>query len=109
MSHEKQKLAYTKGFLWLFFGAAAMLSAFVLPVHLYALTRGKIFNLSQPFFKLYFLVLFLAALYNGLYRLETIVFDLGLLRYHRAIKIMCLLLFFIGAVGSLWIFFGAYI
>lgn len=89
--------AYLKGFLWFIFSGAASLSAFVLPVHLWALIQGyepkNLFFGMLPIGALYFIVVLEAALYHGLYRTKTILFDLGCIRYSRLIDIIAALLF----------------
>jgi hypothetical protein len=66
------------GLLWGLFSGTAMLSAFILPVHIYALMKGYQMNLESWYFKLYFIALFGSALYHGFYRLKTILKDLAI-------------------------------
>lgn len=80
---NSQKPAYLKGFLWFAFIGTAMLSAVILPIHLWAITHGYEMKLDNFFFRLYFFVLISAALYHGLYRTETILFDLGILKHGK--------------------------
>lgn len=71
--------AYFKGFLWFIFSGTAMLSAFILSVHIWALMNGYSMKLDSLFFKIYFSVLFFSALYHGLYRTKTILKDLKII------------------------------
>lgn len=67
------------GLLWGLFSAMAMISAFVLPVHVFAIMAGFLPRVDAWYFKLYFFVLFFSALYHGLYRLKTVLKDLKIL------------------------------
>ncbi len=93
--HTPHPVSYLKGFLWFTFSGTAMLSAFILPIHVWALAHGYAMNLSNIFFRLYFLVLFIAALYHGLYRAKTILFDLGLGKYQKAIDTIATITFLV--------------
>lgn len=97
--------AYLKGFLWFAFSATAMLSAFILPIHIFLfLTPGSIeMRLSNPLLRIYFFILFISALYHGLYRTKTILFDLGFGKYQKMSGAIMTVLFliFTGAVGYL--------
>lgn len=89
MSHNtEEKPAFITGFLWFAFSGTAMLSAFILPIHIWAISHGYTMNLGNIFFRLYFVVLFVCALYHGLYRTKTILFDLGLGRHKKPIMII---------------------
>lgn len=67
-----------KALLWFIFSGTATVSAFILPVHLWALLSGYEPNFSSNFNTFYFWALFFCAVYHGLYRLKTILFDVGL-------------------------------
>ena len=78
------KPAFVSGFLWVTFSGTAMLSAFVLPVHIWALQAGYAPKLENFFFLGYFFIVFACALYHGLYRTKTVLFDLGLIRERKS-------------------------
>lgn len=75
----QNKPAFLKGFLWFLFSGTAMLSAFILPVHIWALANNYSMKLNPWFFKIYFGVLLFSALYHGLYRTKTILKDLKII------------------------------
>lgn len=58
------------------FSATATLSAFIVPVHIWALMNGFAMRTDLLIFKLYFLLLFAVLLYHSFYRLHVICFDL---------------------------------
>lgn len=95
------KLAYLKGFLWFTFSGTAMLSAFILPVHIWAHSTGEIIiNLTPLFFRFYFFVLIICALYHGLYRTKTILFDLGIAKGQTLINVLLIILFFVFTLAA---------
>lgn len=75
--------AKLKAFLWFTFSATAMLSSFILPIHVWTLAHGYSMNLGWLLSRLYFFILFTSALYHGLYRTKTIAFDIGLLKVEK--------------------------
>ncbi|MEK7524413.1 MAG: hypothetical protein AAB588_05295 [Patescibacteria group bacterium] len=89
--------AFIKGLLWFTFSGTAMLSAFILPAHIWALSsKDSIMYLMESFlFRAYFFILILCALYHGLYRTKTILFDVGITKYQKSIGITLMLLFFV--------------
>ncbi len=97
----QNKPAYLKGFLWFAFSGTAMLSAFILPVHIWALSHG--YHMDFPWwpFRLYFTVLMIAALYHSLYRVKTICFDLGFGTHEKAIEAFCALLFLLASATTI--------
>lgn len=110
-AHHKERPAYSKALMWFLFSGTAMLSAFTLPVHFFALYEGirpRIYFtfLGLPFLgRLYALILIICGLYHGLYRTKTIAFDLGMMRLQKILGIV-LPLIFAGAVGaSVWLLF----
>lgn len=78
-SRPDAKPAKLAGLLWGLFSATAFLSAFTLPIHIWALMTDWKMKLDPVFFKFYFAVLFFSALYHGLYRLKTVLKDLKIL------------------------------
>lgn len=92
-SEVSNKPLLIKPLLWLTFSGTAMLSAFILPVHVWALMSGNHMKLSWLPARLFFFVLFGAALYHGLYRTKTILFDLGVTRGLKVIGIILSLVF----------------
>lgn len=97
--------AFLKGFLWLAFSAAAMLSAFILPIHLFAVLNGSPMKLDSPLLRSYFFILIIAALYHGLYRAKTILFDLGLEKYQKTIGWLAVIIFLFYAFNAAALFF----
>ncbi len=83
-----------------------MLSAFILPIHLLALLNGSSMKLDSIFFRGYFFILIIAALYHGLYRTKTVLFDIGLTKYQKMISWITtiLLLFYTLNAASLFFF-----
>lgn len=98
--------AFLKGFLWFVFSGTAMLSAFILPIHLWAVLSGASMKLNSLLFRGYFFILIIAALYHGLYRTKTILFDLGLGKYEKIIGLLAVIvfLFYIFNAASLFFF-----
>ena len=80
------------GLLWFLFSATATISAFTLPVHLWALMNLFDMNRGNFFMKSYFFVVIAAGLYHSFYRIKTIIFDIG---FPRAAKITAFLLAFL--------------
>jgi hypothetical protein len=76
-SYKLPATSYLHGLLWLAFSGTAMISAFILPIHILALLAGYQMNLSGELFWMYFAFLFFCALYHALYRVKTILKDLG--------------------------------
>ncbi len=87
------KLATLKALFWFIFSGTAMLSAFILPVHVWALNDGFSMNLTWWLPRAYFFVLFAAALYHSLYRVKTIAFDLGMVKITKPLGYFLSLLF----------------
>lgn len=85
---NKSEPSYVSGLMWFAFSATAMLSAVILPIQIYALPSGYDLNVDTIFHKTYFSVLLIAALYHGLYRTKTIIFDLGIKKYSKIINVM---------------------
>ncbi len=103
------KPAYLKGVLWFLFSGTAMLCAFVLPGFIAALLYTKEMptaELIHPLItSIYFSVIILAAAYHGLYRVKTIVFDLGFHKIQKAVDVLCILLFFFCLAATAYVFF----
>src|SRR3989338_10641234 len=97
------KTAYIKGFLWFAFSGTAMLAAFILPVHIWALTNDFTFQTTW-LARIYFIVLMIAALYHSLYRVKTIVFDLGFGKYQKAVGYVATALFIIFSALTVYLF-----
>jgi len=83
-----------------------MLSAFILPVHIWALLQGKTMNISLIWFKLYFALLFVVGLYHSLYRVKTIVFDLGFTRAYHWVGGLTTILFLAGVAAAAKLLFA---
>lgn len=90
---KKSSTAYKKALGWMLFTGTAMLSAFILPIHMWVLAAnshcgpdgcGYVWmNLDPWWAKPYFLVLIFAALYHSFYRIRTIAFDLTWVRLSK--------------------------
>lgn len=87
------KLATLKAYLWLTFSGTAMLCAFILPAHVWALSDGLSMDVTWWLPRFYFLVLFTAALYHSLYRVKTIAFDLGMGTVLKPLSVVLSLVF----------------
>ena len=97
--------AFLKGFLWFTFSGTAFACAFILPAHILALMLGATMRLDSLPMRMYFCFLFFAGLYHGLYRTKTILFDLGLGQYQKAIDAVAVALFVATMSYLVWYFF----
>lgn len=77
--------AQLKGFLWLLFSGTAMVSAFILPIHFWAMMNGFALQNSWKA-KIFLIILLFSALYHGLYRTFTILFDIGFLNKTNSVQ-----------------------
>ena len=102
-SRQHTAPAFLKGALWFLFSGTAMLCAFILPIHFLALSNGYRLRQDLPFIKLYGAILLLAALYHGLYRTATVVFDLGFIKKHHLIEKALVCLFIATGIGMILI------
>ncbi len=98
------KPAVFKGLLWGMFSATAVVSAFVLPVHIYALLRGMELR-PGLFFEVYLFAVLFCALYHGLYRTKTIFHDLGFGKYHVLIDVLFFVLLTVGTAAMVYLIF----
>lgn len=104
-THEQKSVEATpkpkvlKVFLWFTFSGTAMLSAFILPIHLWALATGSALKLSWWIARYYFLILTICALYHGLYRTKTILFDLGVTKGLKVIGAVLSIVFVISVIA----------
>ena len=108
---KQPRPAYAKALMWFLFSGTAMLSAFTLPVHFFALYEGIRPRLHFTFLgttlvgRGYIFILIFAGLYHGLYRTKTIAFDLGMVSGQKILGTL-LSLIFLGSVGaSFWLLF----
>lgn len=69
--------SYSKGFLWFLFSGTATVSAFILPIHIYALMSDFTIQRSHFFARAYIFIIIVCALGHSLYRVQTIILDLG--------------------------------
>jgi hypothetical protein len=105
MPKPLQKPDYFKGLLWFTFSGTAMLSAFILPIHIWILMNPQgcgsegceymWMDLSVWGAELYFFVLIGAALYHSFYRVKTIAFDLTWLKTSKVLEWVLSILFFV--------------
>ncbi len=82
-----------------------MASAFILPIHFFALLNLRTLNTSHMLFRLYFFVLICAALYHGLYRTYALCSDLGLGHIQGMAGKICSELFIIFAAAGVYALF----
>ncbi len=102
----EEKPAYAQAVLWGLYSATATLSAFVLPVHFYALFRWKeLDTVTQPIFKAYLFIVLFCAFFHGLYRTKTIFHDLGFGKYERAISLAFYLLLIVATATLFFVSF----
>lgn len=100
MSTKKPALAYAKAIGWMLFTGTATLSAFILPVHIWALISdshcgsggcGYVWmKLDSWWANLYFFILIFAVLYHSFYRLRTLIFDFTLVKTARVLGVVLL-------------------
>jgi len=102
----------TKAIMWIIFSGTATICAFFLPGYIWTLIIGMKYGyMGAPFFSigiLFFLCLLLpCALFHSLYRIPTLITDLGFSKTAVLIsKIICSAIF-IGFIGLLiWAIFG---
>ena len=97
--------SYMKGFLWLAFSATATFCAFVLPIHIFALTIGFSMDFSSIFLRIFYFTVLIAALYHGLYRTKTILLDIGLIQYKKTIGWLAVIVFLFYTFNAASLFF----
>lgn len=100
-----EKPAFLKGIMWFAFSGTAMLSAFTLPVHIWAMTNNYKIALTGDWHRMYFLVLFAAALYHSIYRIYTIALDIGFMKFQKIIGGILSLLFLLCMTAAGFLFF----
>jgi len=98
MSTSAKKATF-KTVLWSIFSATLAFVGLFLPVHIWAQIQGKEIQ-SGTAFTIFVFALYIATLYLALYRLYTLLLDLGLEKYHKILGIIFVGLFVIG-VGLL--------
>lgn len=102
------KPAYLKGFLWLLFSGTATLCAVLLPVHIYAILRGGDAKLGNSLYsRAYVFILISCALFHSLYRVNTILVDLGLAKYQKTAGVLLSMLFVVFEGVAIYTFFFA--
>ncbi|MEK9132335.1 MAG: hypothetical protein AAB606_01320 [Patescibacteria group bacterium] len=100
------KPAYLKGFLWVAFSGTATLCAILLPVHIFAILMGSDAKLGNNFYgRTYIFILISCALFHSLYRVNTILIDLGLAKYQKTAGVLLSLLFVVFEVVAVYTFF----
>ena len=99
--------AFLKGMLWFVFSATAMLSAFILPVHILALQARYEMKLDGFFYPLYFIILFGVMLYHSFYRVKTILFDLTLVKTSKVIGSILMMVYILLMVLAIFLLFRA--
>lgn len=82
-----------------------MLSAFILPIHFWAILSNASIKLDSLLLRGYFFILIIAALYHGLYRIKTILFDLGLEKYQKIIGLLAVIIFLFYTFNAASLFF----
>ena len=99
---SSKKPAFVKGFLWFSFSGTAMLSAFILPIHVWAVMTGRWMSLEFWWQKTYLMILVAAALYHSYYRVKTVAFDLTLVKLEKVLEVL-LGVMFVGLMAWLGI------
>lgn len=117
MLPKKPATAYGKAIGWMLFTGTAMLSAFILPVHMWVLAAnshcgpdgcGYVWmNLDPWWAKFYFLVLIFAALYHSFYRIRTIAFDLTWVRLSKILGPLLMVVLIAAMVLAVDLIYGA--
>lgn len=96
-----RQLPSIKAFLWFLFSGAATFSAFILPIFLWTQWKGyqgKEIPIPGGT-EIFLFVTAFCAIYHGLYRTKTIIFDLG---FPRAAKISGIIFFLIATPALAW-------
>jgi hypothetical protein len=103
MAKGKSKVAFWKNIRWMIFSGTAMLSAFILPIHIWAIMNGYVWDTRSVWIEIYFYILFLSAMYHSFYRVGTVFFDLTLKRTSKIVDAVMAGLF-IGLAVIIWFY-----
>lgn len=92
---------------WLLFSAAATITAFLLPVFVKSVQNGYLISPNKlgwlgPIFGILILV---SALYHGLYRVKTVLHDLGV-KKEKIISVILSIVFLIFTAMLIWLIFS---
>lgn len=87
-----------KTLLWSFFSASLGVTALMLPTFFGAMVSGKNFSEKTAWaIPILVILIFIPGLYMGIYRLYTLLLDLGLEQHKKILAIICALIFLLGA------------
>jgi fumarate reductase subunit D len=112
LSHETHKVARLHALLWGIFSLGGMIAAFLLPVMIYMMAIAYPFGL-WPFNGtkdasflvtghllggLFVFVTVGGSLYHGIFRFQSVLTEVGLLKYRRALEAAGYLVIFAGII-----------
>jgi fumarate reductase subunit D len=112
MSHETHKVARLHALLWGIFSLGGMIAAFLLPVMIYMTaiaypfglwpfngTRDASFLVAGHLLgALFVFVTVGGSLYHGIFRFQSVLTEVGLLKYRRALEAVGYLVIFAGII-----------
>jgi len=87
--------AIIKTALWSIFSATLGITAITLPVHIFAELQGKELA-NEKIWLAYGSLVFVSALYLTTYRIYTLLLDLGLEKFHKALGWIFIGVFLVG-------------
>ena len=112
MKAETHKIARLHGLLWGIFSLGGMIAAFLLPVMIYMTALAYPFQLwpfngtRNPSFlvtghllgALFIFVTIAGSLYHGIFRFQSTLTEVGLLKYRRTLEAVGYLIIFVGII-----------
>src|SRR5256885_14518470 len=113
MKMETHKVAKLHAILWGIFSLGGMIAAFLLPVMIYMTAIAYPFSLwpfngtRDPSFlvtghllgALFIFVTIAGSLYHGIFRFQSVLTEVGLLRYRRALEAVGYFIIFVGIIA----------
>jgi fumarate reductase subunit D len=112
MKVETHKVARLHAILWGIFSLGGMIAAFLLPVLIYMTAIAYPFSLwpfnetKDPSFlitghllgALFIFVTIAGSLYHGIFRFQSVLTEVGLLKYRRALEAIGYFIIFVGII-----------
>ncbi len=112
MKAETHKIARLHGILWGIFSLGGMIAAFLLPVMIYLTAIAYPFSLwpfnggRDPSFlvtghllgALFVFVTIAGSLYHGIFRFQSTLTEVGLLKYRRLLEAVGYIIIFVGII-----------